>query len=714
MITGSEEIQGVPNPETSQADALDSREADREAKQIAEAHRKRKQNRRQVDLTREKYLVWIDGENDGQWADIIGGTEVKVPVNLNGGPRFSLNMLQPVCENMVAYHTGQDFEVLAKPKADRESRDRAKIDTIHANGVIRRQKLNQIFAQALMFACGTGHWPVHASWRADLTSDHYEPIYHPPESIPGMVQPRRGFVDAWLGDYFDTVYNEGARRSSVQWLQYGRILPTEQLRQIFARPDLEGGTNVPSVSRMQRILGRWSHLDSMDHGTAAITGEGGDELSACIFREIAPGILRDYPEGRLQIVALQGTAETDEALGGGYGRAVLLHDGPLPGRRFSMVRIYAGYRGDDILGRPYVSNLIDPQGALNQLWTMEIESARRAARPPIKILAGSMVDDTLTTEDDAVMEFLDPQGLQYSQFLHAPPGSVQVFDGPIGRAQEYIFRAAGWQAASRGEGTSGDSGVKVRFLSKADDTIHAPINKGIRDSIAEFCQLSHALATENMVVPDDIRDITGDDLGYLAKPYLDREDLSDEPPEFVTVSGFGATAEDTANKLTALVQMQGADGQPLIPTDKFWKLFPDQTLAPAEVSARDVKEGRTQAINYAIKEVVKDLRNQFQQGASQYLEQAHAMLSQEFEPLPDDIIPMHLEALSVLSQDEDEDPMVRMLARRRQGLYAGAMQASQPTPTAGPSPSPGGQPPQSLPSPTDPSGPEPLDEVQIA
>lgn len=652
------------------------------AKEIWEGFRQGKLSKRNHDLTAEKYLWHIIGEGDGQWADVINGTRVAIPPNMGGGIRITRNLEDPIVRHFIAYHTAQKFQLLARPKADREARDRAKLDTLLANDIIHRQRLNQVVAETLFWGAAYGHGIIHAMWREDLSSDPYEPLYN-----TGYEESMRpGFVDMFCGDPWDTVYNPGARRYSVQWYSYGRVLPAQIVREAFAHvpgiENLEGREDLPSASRTQRIARKWEGLGSYMHGNLAMTGGlHGEEMIALVCREIAPGASRQYPKGALQIVAIDGAADTDtETVASQSSRAFLLHSGPLPGSRFSGTRFYASTRGDDVLGQPYVANIDKAQTDLNQLLTNEVEYLRRFARPPLKVPAGALVDDSITTEDDALLEFIDPQYLNAVNYLYPPAQGAGVFGPAIERAEEYIFRASGWQAASRGEAKSGDPAAKVVALARADDTIQGPIQEGIRNSLCELLQTGHALVRENLQatgIPWLIRNVTGEDLGYLAEPYIRASQLSDEAPDYIVVSGMGATPEARAQQLLSMVQMMGADQKPILTTDKMWKYWPDQTLAPPEISARDLRESRAQKVNYAIKQVAGDLRQAMGPQADLQLFQAHAALMAEFPPLLDDPDDLHVETLSNLTQDEMEDSLVRRLATMRQRVYIQRLQMKQ-------------------------------------
>ena len=648
------------------SEVVDRREAERLAREVVLGHKRGLQKRRHRDLTAEKYLIHIDGEGDNQWADVINGSRVGLPVSLGQGLRLQYNLLRPLVENAVAYHTAQPFQVMARARGDQVSRDAAKIDTIFANDILRRQKVNAVIAEALFFASAYGSCPVHGMWRDDFVSEPYHPLYQE----TGM---RPGWVDIFCGDPWDTVYNDGATRHSVQWASYGRVLPAKMVRGAFQHVEgidsLKGVENLPSASRFQRISRRWSNVNAQVHGTAAMGSSfGGDELIALVCREIAPGVVPEYPQGRLQIVALDGQGEASEGLTN-VGAPVLLHDGPLPGGRFSFVRFYMGFRGDDVLGKPYVADIDDLQMTLNQLVTLEVEYIRRFARPPLKTLAGTLVDDTITTEDDALLEFTDPAALQYTGYLYPPSGARSPYGEVIERVQQAMFRLGGWQAASRGESQPGDPAAKVIALARADDSIFGPVNQNIKNSAVELLQLCHALARQYMDVPWLVGNVTGEDMGHLAQPYISREELSHTTPDFEVVSGQGATTDAQAQRLFQLVTAKSADGKPLMSVDLFWRLFPDQTIRPPEVSADYIREARATHINYQIRALTDEYKREYGEQYTQMIEQAHEELSRAYRIRMDDPPKLHIEMLSQITQDETEDQFARGLAEMRQDLY---------------------------------------------
>lgn len=662
---------GLPDPNSSQLlnspFGVSVQEAERIAKQILEAHRKGKENARHHALTAEKLLLHMTGE---QWVDLIGGSRVGIPPNITGGMRLQDNILEVLVRHAVAYLTGQRYQFLAHSKNDRKSRDAARVDTRFANDIVRRQRLNQLIQETLFFAAPYGHCPVHAVWRDDLTADAYEPLYDiPTDQQAQMGELRRGYPDLYTGDPWDTVYNEGAKRNSVQWYSYGRVFPITLVDQTFGHvlqgKELRGSTRLASASRYQRILSKWNGLSGSDWHSSLLqsSSAGGDELVALVCREIAPGVLRQYPQGQLAIIAIDGVADTDkDSPSGQGGTPVLLHLGPLPGKRFSATRFYMSYAGDDVKGRPYLLDLDEDQVVYNQLYTLEFEWLKRFARPQWLISSGGLIDDTATTEDDALVEYAgsEPPKLAF------PPSMQSPFRDPMQRRFEAMARKGGWQAASRGESSSGDAAAKVVALAKADDTIFAPIKQGIQDSLSELMGTCHALAKENMHVPQAITAIVGEDESYLAEPYISRDEMSDDPPFFELVSGFAPTPEHQVNQLAQLLQLGVIDQQ------EFRKLYPDQTVMPPELGAQHLRAARALRRNNVINGVAPQLEQVLAQAGpagQQLMGQFFQQIMQEFPPELTDDPRLHIETLDQIVQDDDSHPVAKSIAREFQKMY---------------------------------------------
>lgn len=652
-------------------------EADHMAQELLDRHRRGKDRRFLRDLTAEKYMIHCDGEGSSQWADIVDGMYVMVPFSLQDQLRLQRNLLRPVVANFVAYNTGQDYRVIAEARRDKKSRDHARVDTLYGNNVIVTQRLNAVTAEALYLGASYGSCPLHVQWRED-THDPYQP-FPGEEAAPGS-----GFADIFPGDPWATVYNDGATRNSIQSISYDKPVPTELLREIFAHvpgiDTLEGRTDLPSASRFQRTVRRWTGSGygsgMIQGGTAAVTGSGfmGQELTALICEEVAPGVDSQYPLGRLTVIAVNNEADVGSGRGYGGGSTLLLHDGELPGARFGTIPIYSGERTDDVLGAPYVKDLDDLQVQLNHLITLRAEFLLRFARPPLLAQTDSLAEDTDITADDEVIEWA---GTTPPGFLFPPAQAVSFFEAAIAETLDQFFRIAGWQAASRGESKSGDPAAKVVALQRADESVFGPINRGIQESIVEVLKTAHALAKQYMTAPMLV-DLVGEEWGHIADPWIRREALSDRAPTYRMVNAFGATPEARAEQLMGLVQSMGADGQPLLTTQQFWQLWPDPSLRPPEIDARQVREARAQTVNYAIEQTVDELRQQygdtFDQVSEQLLPRIHEMLGQEYEIERSDDPAMHIETLDQIVQNSWADPAARTLAKWRQALYYDFMQ----------------------------------------
>ena len=132
------------------------------AEEVAKFHKNGLESRRFHDLTAEKYLIHIDGEGDNQWADLYNGERIQIPYNLSGIPRAQNNLLRPIVDNMVAYHSTMPFRFVVETRPDRQSRESGAIDQAFANYIASQQNLNSLFAEALYMAGAFGHCP--ATW----------------------------------------------------------------------------------------------------------------------------------------------------------------------------------------------------------------------------------------------------------------------------------------------------------------------------------------------------------------------------------------------------------------------------------------------------------------------------------------------------------------------------------------------------------------------
>lgn len=679
----------------------DAREAKRIASGVVERHRKGKAKKRLHDLTAEKYLVHVDGENDGQWAEIIGGQIVMVPPRPGTFIRLQQNLLQPIMSHFVAYLCGTPFKAVAQAPLGRRARDKARMATVLANHVISDQRLNSVLAEAMFVAGVYGHCPVHATWR--YGSKEMNPLANVPGAPPG-------YVHVWVGDPWDTVYNDGATRNSVHRMSYGRTVPLNVLRSAF--PDhpeigkLRGSVDgSATASTFDRIMRKWHSRNQVTRASNHIgAGSSTEDLVSVLCEEIAPGYLPEYPAGLLRIVALSGRAETGSGSVGGGGDEILLHQGPLPAGRFSAVRFYSLNRFDNVLGKPYIAAPDDLQIQLNNVVTMRAVRLAKYSRPRVTAPKGSGIDeDSFMADPDTVLLY---NGTDRPEFMTPPMGNPD-YDATLRNIEAQMFRISGWQAASRGEASAGDSGTKVAFLAKADDTIFAPIRQGFEAAFSDLMALAHALVRENAEGQPFLANIVGEELSYAIDPWVRAEEMDVMDPQFKLVSGFGASPEALAESLQALVQIQAADG-PLMTGSEFWDRYPDPALRPHRPNSRATKRTRLNAINSAVERLCDEAEERFMEQVQQNPE-VSGMLAVEIEEelfrrfpiLRTEDWGMTLEALDEIIHDPNSSGLKRNVCELRMnrvyeqlaaiqsmagGAPAGGPPAGQPEPAVGANP----------------------------
>ena len=627
-----------------------------------------------MDLTAEKYAIHLDGEGDGQWADLYDGQRIAIPAVFPGQMRRSENLLRPIVDNAVAYHTTMPFRFVVEAKPDREAKQRAMVDQAVINHLCSQQRWNRSFAEAMYVAMVFGSCPVHAFWRDDITSDPYEPVYTGgDEQGKGDQQSiRRGIIDTFVGDPWDTVYNPGAKRNSRHRYTWGRTVPLSVVQNAFPGVKLTGSSRLPSAARWQRTMRQWAIAGLSRHGSASMSNHrDGEEMIALVCQEIAPGIDPQFPMGRITLVACQGAATVDRSEATGSGQVIVLHDGALPAGRFSSVLVYSANRFDDIHGKPFVGDLDDLQMQLNQGLSARAEYLRRSIRPPL-VEQGGITEDSAVWEDDHRLE-LDPSA-KIAPFYLQLQVDAATLNQDIAEAREAMYTLGGYQAASRGEGSSGDAAAKVIALAKADDTIHGPTNQRFRETVEEYGLLAHALFREYADIPWLI-EVTGAELSHLVDPWIDRGMVSADDPSIKLVSGFGATTEAKANQLLQMVAAKGADGEPLMTTRQFRSAWPDSSTYPEAEDVQETRERRARVINGRIRKIAGDFEKQMGELGTQpqMLFMMHSALMQEFPILPDDDPLANYNALSSITQDEDEGQTAKQLAGFRQAVFGNAL-----------------------------------------
>lgn len=685
-------IQGVPSPAEDRSDTVGEVSAQTLARGVRDFHRQGLHARRHRDLTAEKYALHLDGEGDSQWADLHHGSRIFMPSPLFGAPRQQNNQLRPITDNMVAHLTTRRFTFLAESKPSREAREKALIDAAIINHFARKQRWNQLWAEAKYIAAAFGSCPVHAMWREDSLDDGYEAVWAQDEFGNPMIGVKPGTIDSWVGNPWGTVYDTGATRTRLHRATYERVLPAELVRNAFGRAELEGTTRLPSASVFHRISAKWSNFGGGVHGRADIQAVGdlaNQELISLLFDELAPGIDPQFPQGRLCIVALQGAAgaERDFGLGSAAGRPELLWCGGLPAESFSFVRVFSHHgRMDDPLGKPFIADLDDDQIALNQAETLHTEYLRRASKAPLATSGGINVD-TLDLTGDTLIE-VEPltAGSVELQWLEQPSRHIPALESKIIRILEGMYRKGGWQSASRGELPSGTSGKAIVSAQAADDSIFGPLTAQTQMELQDYARLTWKLFRSFADIPHVI-DLAGDDLAHIADASVDRTMLSDDAPQFVLTSGFGVTPEADAQQLLELMGAVDYMGEGLVTAKMVRELWPDRRLFGAnQEDPQRVRERRPRVVNALLREIASAYLEQYgdriqdRMGDPKVLQLGQLValeVDQEEPALPDDDMMAHIDALSLITQDTSEHSVTRTAAMQRQQQYFMVIAAQQ-------------------------------------
>lgn len=642
------------------------------AREIAAFFRNGKEERRATDLWREMLLVHLDGTGDGQYAILVDGAYVYIPWVFAKKARVQWNLLRPITANMVKHHTAIPYRCTVELSGTRKERKRARAAAAYGNHVILDQKLNVQVAEALWLAAPYGHCPLHFQWQWDATRKPYEPLYLEGDEAAQYAQMMRpGYTKAWAGDPWNTVYNNGAKRTSVHRMCYAVAVPLSLVKNSFrGKPGVEqlkGRKDLPSASRFQMAVRRAQmQAGTGTHGSAAITGSNdGEEIIVLLCDELAPGIDPQWPAGRLSVVALDGIANVDD--NPQSATPLWLHTGRLPAARFSAIRVYSTDSLGDVLGHPFLAELDDLQVSLNQLATLRRERIRRFARTQLLAQSNSLEDDTLVTVDDAILYYSGQQ----PSFLSPPTAEVGLIDNDIRDTMEAMFRIGGWQAASRGEGKAGDAAAKVVALANADDSIFSSANRMLQEEVCEGLATACALAKESLLVPMQLK-TTGTDLGYLGE--LTRDELPDEPPSYTLTQGSASPEARLQQNINLATTAVAGTGEPLMSKEQFDSSNPDPSLRPVLPEVQRQRRVRPVIVADAIESAAESFIEQNGEIPPQWLpmaaQQLHLRLWQEFRIEDGDDPQLNLDALDELILDESVHPLAREVARQRRVLIA--------------------------------------------
>jgi hypothetical protein len=122
------------------------------ARLVAEQHRKNLQSRRRTQLTWQRNLIRIDGRGNNQYADILHDARVAIPTDIHPY-QVQHNLLSPIIDNMVAWHTTMPFRFAVETKQDARDREKGKIDEAFANYLSQKQRLNRRHLRADVRQC---------------------------------------------------------------------------------------------------------------------------------------------------------------------------------------------------------------------------------------------------------------------------------------------------------------------------------------------------------------------------------------------------------------------------------------------------------------------------------------------------------------------------------------------------------------------------------
>lgn len=661
--------------------------AESTAKRILQMHTAGLRARRDRDLCSEKYLLHIDGSGDFQWADIFDGERVAIP-RLVSEFRKTENILRLVVDNAVAYHTSMPLQYQTEVTSDRRSRDQALVDTLFANHLVLKQDLNSLFGDALYMAMAAGFCPVHRYWRDDMGYSAPEPVsgegHSPIEQIERLIDPRPGMIDCWVGNPFDHVFDRAARRGSVYWSSYGRVLPAQLVRDTFDHipgvSELQGTTRMPSVSIFQRIARNWQSENLGLHGSPVVNErqsfDDGEELLTVVCQEIMPGVSREFPAGRLQIIIVPESVDLRRG-NTNSSPAVLVVDQDLPAGDYSWTLFYSHHRGDDVLGKPWVEDIDQEQVDLNIAISKRWEVLQRMIEAPIVAPGGALDEDMTDIGAYQLLEVEPSLAGWRPRVMEWPSGILEGLQREIDDRRKAIYTGGGFQASSRGEAPGSRMAYRaIVALQQADTSIHGPVNLRFQRAAADHMRGCWMQAKAYMDVPW-LTEIAGDEYEHLVDAYIDNSKLSVRPPTYKVVNAFGPSPEMRAQEVMELMAARGADGEPFLTTAEARRLYPNQGVFNRAGDTKSIARRRAKTIATRAHDLARELRQKsgFQETAMNHpaVQQAamivFAQMEQQYTRMRDDDLESHLAAYSEVTQDETADPIARLAIVQRQNLY---------------------------------------------
>lgn len=672
-----------PAPYKNEADRIGVRSRESIAKEVFEAHKHGLRARRQRDLLSEMYALHIDGSADFQWAVVLRGSRVEIPREVSEF-RKSENVLGLVVANAIAYHTTMPLRYLAEAGHDRESRDRATIDTLWANHLAQVQDFNGLFAEGLALAMAAGFCPVHNYWREDVPIDWYEPAAYGEGGaegqnlLTGELPP--GMIDCFVGNPWGQVFDTAARRGSCRWSSYERWVPMAAIKEQFGHvpgvKGIQGTTKMPSSVEIQQIAREWMSGDVGAHGSPVIDSrqDKNEEMGLVICREEAPRGRTD-PFGRLRIIVVPGTVDPRRGQGKG-SNCVLLADQALPARDFSWTNFYSAHRGSDIHGKPWVEDLDRLQVDLNIALSKRWEVIQRQIEAPIVAPGGAISDDMTDVGAYQILEVEGglagwrPHVMEWSQ------STLPSLENYIKELRSAIYTQGGYQAASRGEAPGSRMAYRaIVALQQADRSIHGPVSMRFQRSACDFMARCWSNMKRYGHTPWLVS-IVGADYDHLVEWYIDRSKLSERPPQFKLTNSFGPTPEMRAQEVLELMRIRGSDGKSFLSTDEARRIYPGNLgLDPDDPTP--VKRRRAKTIAKKLHVLAAQFREQH---GIQERERAHPNVQmagqqvfyQAEELFPRDradLLESHIASLEEITQDETADPIARIAARYRLELY---------------------------------------------
>lgn len=213
---------------------------------------------------------------------------------------------------------------------------------------------------------------------------------------------------------------------------------------------------------------------------------------------------------------------------------------PLQTKRPPIVRVTDGSPDPSFFPRPVCEDWVDDQVRLNAVFSKWIESVRRNAGGRLLAKAQSIVADTLTGDQDTIIEVRAPGSLgdvvQPLQGFSVGRDATGLIEAMVKRLEDLT----GWNDTARGQFASDASGRAILAVREQLERTFAPMVYAMAEAVKQHIEITldwmrwgytmpRAIGATGRLRPDLGRLLVGDDLDGQMNVTLDPETMMPMP-----------------------------------------------------------------------------------------------------------------------------------------------------------------------------------------